>query len=166
MWRCSLNCCNCWFFHFGCEQGDEWSGFERRGDDYRPVIMLLRHSPFAMSTARTTAAVSVRLLEGFRINRIDVVNFIWSFHWPRYPTAPHWFLHWLSWQFTRSRHFDNTANTSKNAIKPGFTGECRFRTTSQPGLETDFESGIFCCVNTKPHMDSLIASCERGVSAM
>ena len=33
------------FFIFGCEQGDDLAGFELKGDDYRPGIMLLRYSP-------------------------------------------------------------------------------------------------------------------------
>ena len=32
-------------FIFGCEQGDDLAGFERKGDDYRLGIMLLRRSP-------------------------------------------------------------------------------------------------------------------------
>ena len=64
-------------------------GFKRRGDDYCPGIMLILHSPFEWkSTARTTAAVSVRLLERSCISRINALSSIGSFHQPRYATAP------------------------------------------------------------------------------
>lgn len=58
-------------------QGDD-RGFERRGDNYCPGIMLLLHLPLRnarwKSTVRTTGAVSIHLLEGSCINRIDAVS--------------------------------------------------------------------------------------------